>query len=50
MKPRHKAAENVVRRVVEPLEGHLASMKPRHKAAENIIAAVTAVGGFFGLQ
>ena len=36
MRPRHKAAENSVRRIASDLIADMASMRPRHKAAENI--------------
>ena len=36
MRPRHKAAENLVL-VGMPDSGFLASMRPRHKAAENAL-------------
>ena len=35
MRPRHKAAENVVQQADGDDTAGLASMRPRHKAAEN---------------
>ena len=36
MRPRHKAAENVLREGVAMRRRGPASMRPRHKAAENV--------------
>ena len=49
MRPRHKAAENAVRRAAGPLVG-CASMRPRHKAAENSDAALAIAAAEGALQ
>ena len=41
MRPRHKAAENDLDKLVDAMLAD-ASMRPRHKAAENIAARIEA--------
>ena len=49
MRPRHKAAENLVARRGRSA-GDRASMRPRHKAAENGAIEASELGRELGLQ